>query len=705
MPILTSRQNILSGVPHGGIGNGKIEVLTSGVLNAFTFLNNWGTPLSGTADAPGILGHHLGVRVSPISGESAPESFLLQTAPLRRIPRVRSIRYTGHFPSAKLQYEHPSLPAEVTLETFSPWIPGDVKNSSLPAVYFRLSARNAGPQPISLALFFMGRNLCGDWCVGRRNRISEDRESLSLLFSNPSSARLELKRGQMLWNFRKDGWKLSFMESWNAVSKNFKFGPGDIALTAWDIFAETGRLPDLRSGGAAAGENREFCGAVSAQTRLAPGQKKDWLFSLAWQFPGESDGGHRRWFSGVSEASGYASRRRDVLEKRTKKFQKAVFSLPFPEWFNDALLTNLAPFFSATRHLKNGRFAFYEAPAICPLMGTVDVGFYGSIPLSYFFPELEISQHMQFARAQSPEGYVPHDLGRGRLDCPSSGTTNLEWKDLNPKFVLMAWRDFLWSGDAAFLKKIYPAAKKAIVWSLKQDADGNGLPDHEGQDQTFDLWDMQGTHPYTSGLLLAALLAAQKMASRFRDARFEALCREAFLKGSASFEKELWNGRFYGKDYCALSQLNGQWYADLLGLGSIADDRRIRKALHSILISNSRHSRFGLVNSVLPDGRLDVSNDHARNVWAGMNYAFLSLALMRGFPLENLLEHAQRIWNNTVTRQKNPWNQPDTVDSKSGRYVFGDAYYRNMAIWSIPIAYSKKDRKTAGILARLRSVR
>ncbi len=706
MPILTSRQNVLSGVPHGGIGAGKLEVLPTGVFNAFTFMNNWGSPVSGDAGSPGVLGYHLGVSLRPLKGESAPKSFLLQTAPVGRIPRVRSIRYTGHFPSARLEYFHPSLDAEITLEAWSPWIPGDAKHSSLPAVYFKLSARNAGPRPVALSLLFMGRNLCGTWSVGRQNRVTQDRESVSLMFSNTSAAELDLRRGQMLWNFRKEGWKISFLESWNAVTKNFSLAPGDISLAAWDIFAETGRLPDLRSGGRAAGENREPCGAVAAQGSLSPGQRKEWLFSAAWQFPGEAEGGHRRWFkAGVSNISAYAARRRDALEKRTKRFQKAVFSLPFPQWFNDALLTNLAPFYSATRHLKNRQFAFYEAPVVCPLMGTIDVGFYGSIPAAYFFPSLEHSQLLQFARAQNPDGYVPHDLGRNRLDCPSSGTTHLEWKDLNPKFVLMAWRDFAWSEDTAFLKKIYPAVKRAVGWSLRQDADGNGLPDHEGPDQTFDLWDMQGTNPYTSGLLLAALLAARKMAVRLRDERFDALCREAFKKGRASFEKELWNGRFYGKNYCALSQLNGQWYADLLGLGSIADDRRIRKAIGAVLAMNTRHSRFGLVNSVRPDGRLDVSNTHTRNVWAGMNYAFLSLALMRGLPLGNLLKHANKIWNNTVNRQKNPWNQPDTVDAKTGRYVFGDAYYRNMAIWSIPIAYAKKDRKTANILSHVRSIR
>ena len=50
-----------SGVPLGGIGAGKMEILPNGLWNGFTFLNNWSHPLAGPAEFPGILGYHLGV--------------------------------------------------------------------------------------------------------------------------------------------------------------------------------------------------------------------------------------------------------------------------------------------------------------------------------------------------------------------------------------------------------------------------------------------------------------------------------------------------------------------------------------------------------------------------------------------------------------------------------------------------------------------
>ena len=142
-----------------------------------------------------------------------------------------------------------------------------------------------------------------------------------------------------------------------------------------------------------------------------------------------------------------------------------------------------------------------------------------------------------------------------------------------------------------------------------------------------------------------------------------------------------------------------------LGLGEIADRHRIRTALANVLRRNGRPSRFGMVNSTLPDGSLDATNDHAKNVWAGMNYAFISLCLMNGFPAKNLLKEARKIWDNACRMQKNPWSLPDTIDAKTGRYVFGDSYYRNMAIWSIPLALAKKDLRVSKILNRLKGLR
>lgn len=697
--ILTSEDRLDSGVPLGGIGAGKLEITPKGLFTGFTFLNNWSQPLGGTPIYPGILGFHFAVR----AGRSAA---LLQTVPVLDLPVWKKLRYEGLFPRARIIFEEPAWDLDGSLEAFSPWLPGDVKHSSLPACLFRLTLANRGRSPMDAGFLFIGRNICGEWCVGRKNRLEQNTAALTLEFSNPDRANVDPRQGQIAFTFLKKGWEWSSMESWNAVRRNFSFDPQNLSLPAWEHFAKEGRLPDTRADSAAQGENQELCSAAAASRVLAPGQSASIDFAASWYFPNHAFG-HRyeKWFSSARGVSLYALKKKPALERKVQKIERVVRSFPFPQWFNEALLTNLSPFFSSSWFTRDGRFAFYEAPQTCPLMGTIDVGFYGSIPLSYFFPELEKSQLLQFAAAQRADGYVPHDLGKSRLDRPSNGTTYYFWKDLNLKFALMAWRDFLWGGqDKKFLKAIYPHVRKAVRWSFQTDHNGDGLPDHEGADQTFDLWAFKGAHPYTSSLFLAALLACQKMAQFVGDKTFARECREAFARGRRSFEKSFWNGEYFGSaESCALSQLNGQWYADLLGLGSIADPAKIRKALNFMLNHNSCHSSYGMVNSVTADGRLDTSNEHARNIWSGMNYAFASLCVLRGFALSPLLKQIHKIWDNVTRVQKSPWSQPDTIDSKNGRYVFGDSYYRNMAIWSVPIAYSMKDPKTAKHLRLIRN--
>ncbi|OGW81540.1 MAG: hypothetical protein A3C47_01940 [Omnitrophica bacterium RIFCSPHIGHO2_02_FULL_51_18] len=706
MPVYNGRDRVQGGVPLGGIGAGKFELLPNGLLNAFTFQNNWSHPVSGNGEYPGVLGFHFGVSVEFGRGKKLyKKSYLLQAAMIPGISTLKPVRYEGIFPKAKLYYKIPGLDAEVCLEAFSSWIPGDAKNSSLPTAFFKWHVHNRSGVPLKAGLIFIARNTSGEWCVGRQNKVHEDGRSLHLELLNHDPTSYDGRRGRLRFSFPKGAWKLSFIESWNAVTKNFSFTPKDIALPAWDEFVRNGKLSDRRSGAVASGENHELCGAVAASQPVPPKKKKKLLFTACWHFPHQAPWGHRyaHYFKDAAQVSRYASLNRKALESKVSRLHKHVFSLPFPRWFNDALLTGLSPFFASSWYTKDGRFSFYEAPEVCPLMGTLDVGFYGSIPLSYFFPELEYSSIRQFAKAQRPDGYIPHDLGRNRLDLPSDGTTFYFWKDLNPKFILMVYRDFLWSGRQDRLRSLYPHVRKALGWTLDADKDGDGLPDHEGADQTFDLWDLRGPHAYTSGIFLAALLACQRVASLLGDRKFFNQCRDAYLKGRTSFENKLWNGSYFGGT-CSLSQLNGQWYADLLALGPIADLEKIRKAILYIRQMSGKHSRHGFVNSVLRDGRPDTSNPHAQNVWIGMNWAFLSLCVSRGFSLNHVLKDAYRVWDNIRNIQKSPWNQPDMVDAKTGRYLFGDFYYRNMAIWSIPIAYAMKNKKTALLLQKIRSL-
>ena len=84
--------------------------------------------------------------------------------------------------------------------------------------------------------------------------------------------------------------------------------------------------------------------------------------------------------------------------------------------------------------------------------------------------------------------------------------------DMNPQFVLLVCRDYLWTGDREYLARMWPHIEKAMDNTQLLDGDGDGLPDHDTRANTYDAWAMQGTPAYIASLWLAALKAAVRMA-------------------------------------------------------------------------------------------------------------------------------------------------------------------------------------------------
>lgn len=179
--------------------------------------------------------------------------------------------------------------------------------------------------------------------------------------------------------------------------------------------------------------------------------------------------------------------------------------------------------------------------------------------------------------------------------------------DMNPQFVLLVCRDYLWTGDREYLARMWPHIEKAMDNTQLLDGDGDGLPDHDTRANTYDAWAMQGTPAYIASLWLAALKAAVRMAQDL-GAQDRAAAWEALLeKGSKAFVEKLWNGRYFSlwadgdkrDDCCMTDQIDGQWYARLLGLGNFLPQDKIDTATDCILSENFR-PESGLVNASYP---------------------------------------------------------------------------------------------------------
>ena len=653
---------------------------------------------------------------------------VLQTQPLADYPLVDAIKFNGIFPFAHLEYEDEALPVECVLEAFSPLLPGDEKNSGWPAAIFKFKITNPFSRSMEVALLSSARNLIGEGGVGRFNQVVDTPKALHINFYNKKTQTHDPASGEMALTILKNkNLECTYLGEWNMQGRHFFFDSLSLSLgEAWTSFAKEGILPNINTEKAVASESFQVGGALAAKTLLRPKTSVTITFILSWYFPVSNEGHvYETWFRNVSEVTQGAVEKSDFLYRATREWAKELAALKIEPWLKDALVNNLYPLASGSFWSKRGRFGLFEAPEICPLLGTLDVRFYGSLPLLLFFPQLELKEMSQFAEAQRPQGYIPHDLGYKRSDLPSNSTNGLFWKDLNSKFILLAYRDFLWTKDESFLRKSYPFIKKAFYWLAATDKNKDYLPDNDGADQTFDLWNFYGASAYTSSLFLASLLALQRIATLLGDAEMQKEASLWFKKGRISFEKKLWHKTYFiaynnikeGLSEhqishhvkaqkisiaCTVGQLAGQWSAHQLGLGYIVSEEKVKRAVSTMLERNGSSSPFGAVNAVLPSGEKDKTNAHSENIWFGMTYALAALAIYEGFEKEGL-SLAKKAWENVTLNMLNPWNQPDMCSSSDGSTLFGDHGMRNMVVWGVFLALAKKNKQVEGFLSKLQS--
>ena len=525
----------------------------------------------------------------------------------------------------------------------------------------------------------------------------------------------------------------------------------------WKTFSQDGRLSNEARPIASAGD--VFAGAFAVRFTLAPHEKRLVPMALSWDLPVVQFAGGRKWnrrytrFFGTEgthawEIARTALEHHEEWSKAIDAWQKPIVTdEKKPAWYRGELFNELyfladggtlwgherpepGPGTGIDAKLPvNDSFTHMECFDY-PFYGSLDVRFYGSFPLLRFWPEIEKQEMREYTATipkSNPQHYIwgwksarenkvveytrkvpgaaPHDLGSPRED-PILNPNQYDyqdvsnWRDLNSKYVLMIWRDFVLTGstDDAFLRDSWAAVRQAMEHLKQYDTDGDGLIENGGfPDQTYDDWIATGESAYTGSLYLAALKATARMADKLGEPATAKEYDALETRAASAYVKKLWTGTYFryavqGQDTEAVmaEQLAGQWYASLTGLGDLVPKEMRLSALHKVYDNNVRKfgkGEMGAVNGIGADGTLLHSNDQIEEVWTGATFAIASHMIAEGLVDEGYAT-AKGV-NNVVWRDRGYFFRTPEAYDIHGLFR-ASMYMRPGSIWSMEYALDKK---------------
>jgi non-lysosomal glucosylceramidase len=716
-----------NGVQLGGLGTGRIELGRNGRITLAGITNNWQRLLAG------LDGCFFSLRQAD---EKASRFHLLQDTGLDGQAGVK-VSYRGEHPLAEVIYTIPESRLEVGLTAFSPLVPHDLPNSSIPGAVFRFKLTNHYPHPLQIMLGFSFEHLmgCGGW--GNRglsltsNRTGNRIVPVNLLnaqalhFTGGNDLQHANARGEIClatsveesmriwtyqtWNLLRDRQQVLQALAEGALPERFDAGHfaeqmerdqrKRSAPPSWDD-------PDPRFGGARTGIEGAVhpCCTLGVECTLAPGATVEIPFVLSWHNHSlttrnqpDVNHGHfyRNRFNSALESAQLLLEQQQSLHAATRELHHHMHSGDLPAWLARKILNdNTALTTNSIVTAAGSLYTLEASPMMFGALGTLDQRLVAHPGYSLLYPELNRTELRSFAVLQAADGSLPHFNGNAHTALNSAdveyGTTG--WPDLACSFIIQCYRDWSETGDNAFISEMSPHIRRATEWLLAADRDGDGVP--EGG-SSWDIEHYSGCFIATATVWLATLRVLHKLTSVSpRLAPAEQLT--AFFDRASNTVEAMWNGRWYLKYHDSRSgkqsndffigQLAGEWIVQQLGLPSILPRQRVLTTLENIyrLHGNRQHYKLMPIQ-VQPDGTM-ADRKYAWHAWPQYSMVFVDcLALYMGMS-EPAMDNIAAFDHVVCHINRSPWATTLWHDARTGLPDFGgfmgmDWYMNTPASW------------------------
>lgn len=656
------------------------------------------------------------------------------TGELMGLPRFDKSEVEINYPYYLYRFVKENFPLEVKLEAMSPFIPLDEKNSGIPGCRFVYKVKNTTGKMAEVSVCGTMYNFVGMYHYDGYDRLYQKGRPINYEYTQEGlyGIRYEtegLPEDDVTYGslaLATDNTHITVKPCWEHG------GWWDGAEEFWQDFAKDGRLEkesasDAVGSNVVAAEDNRYVGSVAAMETIGPGETKEFVFYIGWNFPnryGWWPDGHarpdasapnlifRNYYTTVWkdawESVWYLYNKGSMLQEQSRLFTDALYSSTLGADVIEASVAAITVIRSTTCfRIEDGSFfaweGCFEHAGSCA--GTCTHVWNYAQAMAYLFPALEQSARItEFLMETDEEGNMAF---RAKRLLDGRKWDMLPAADGQLGSILRVYREWKLSGDMEFLKKVWDKMILALEFSIRTwDKDGDGVLEAV-QHNTYDI-EFYGVNSLCSSIYYAALKACAEMAEAMHEPERAKSLLNIFEQGSCKMDELLWNGEYYeqkitedelrhykyqyGKG-CLSDQLFGQELAMLYGLEYVLPKEHVKKAVKAIYDYNFKENleghesvqrtyafedEGGLLLCTWPHGgRPEQPFVYSDEVWTGIEYQVAVHLIYEGYT-EEAMKIVHTLRNRYNGKIRSPYNEIEC----------GNHYARSMAAWGLIVALS-----------------
>ena len=686
--------------PIGGIGAGMVCLEGTGAISHVSVRNSadvYNEPLLFAAISVKGLEHGAKVLEGPIPTWKyfeRPNTARGGERTSYGLPRFQNVGFTARFPFADIQLSDNDLPLSVKISGWSPFIPGDADNSSLPVGSLEYSFKNTGSSKIEAIFSFNSVNFM---------RKGEGKNSIE-----PITNGFVLKqKGTEKEPFQQGDFAI-FTDQSSTVTDHcwFRGGWWDPLSMTWGNI-EQGKLQ------AVSPVEKDAPGAsLFVPVTLGPNEEKTIRLMVSWYVPdsnirlGEDPKGtpkcdpgsgccsspfYQPWYSGkfknINEVANYWQMNYNDLKTKSLLFTDAFYGSTLPSEVLEAVAANLTILKSPTvLRQRDGKLWAWEGcndnSGCCEGSCTHVWNYAQAIP--HLFPSLERSlRNTEFNVSQNEAG---HQAFRSALPIRPKVHDFHAAADGQLGGMMKVYRDWRISGDNQWMKDLYPKVKESMDYCISTwDPRNVGIVE-EPHHNTYDI-EFWGPDGMCNSFYLGALLSVTKMGESLGEdvTKYKKLMElgqkfmvdslydgEYFIQkikwkglkapNPVELSKNMWNSNYseeaqkllemegpkyqYGKG-CLSDGVLGFWLARMSGLDNPIDGAPIKSHLEAVYKYNLKHDLSDHANPQRPTyaigkdgglllcnwpkgGKLSLPFVYSNEVWTVIEYQVASHLMLMG---------------------------------------------------------------------------